>query len=526
MSESRSRPAASKDKHAEAKRRRRPDLILAANRTCDPVALPPNPAYYLTHDGTVERDRVWKDKKYELLLCIYKQSIKRQRAQRHTQAQAMTRETLEQLQSADRTAVERGADAEADFQRAKHAIDMEMKAKKRVWDSVNKENAAALGNPVRSPERADNNNTWSEDFSHWATSGGDDNTGIQQDWQGEAYQYNEWDSFDDHWGTDTATWNTEAQQEDEWAVAPSAYEEPIAWMNGERSSDSEYSYGDDENDTQDLPGFSFADLSGEEAVLEDSELPRWDEVICASKPVEEKQEEYPGAREDDKFLFCPAGCDSVLYSTKSHERMASKDMKICTKNEDGTTNITMSAASSLPTPPPSPKVPMSSLQEKPALTSDQALTRIGRLKADVHFEEHASKLLSSLEKLRDSRAINTWELHRYHRDSWSYDTHIRDAETAEYLARFALQATAFNILATPDRKNYQHQTPSFADLAQCGCRGQRVDGHPRNVEKALRCKINYKRARQKSRRACACANDECVGKRCSGLRNGITTEDV
>lgn len=439
---------------------------------------------------------------------------------RSTQRQSKVNEILDQVNSADRENVMEFAIAEAEFLKKKRFDEMRLQYKRNMWENeIGDEREAAA---VRKPALPVTTESKQNDADGiWILAQTVDGTETKQEWDVDPQAAEKWGVVEHNWNTSSATQDTEASQEQvdgpkSELLGLDNNEEPMPW-------DEEYS--SDEDEAQEALDFRpEAPVDGQQDAYEFS-LPQWvafasEPEVSAKKrtenPAEDDKEDYPGARDDDGDDDDDG--DEAFFSWPDFDTVRPNDKKGANQNRITSKPDESKPSSLLPTPPPSPI--SSPPPEKFELPFEQAWKRIGRILADVHFEERLSAWAAGTKALE----------HRLRSQGHDCSVHltnrspeVRDAETVGLLRRNQDNWRAFNVV-TPKKKRDEAAatgSPRLEALAECPCRGPRE-------ENALRCPFNRRQRQRHSStsRECACGVAGCELRRCSRLRQGFTMREL
>lgn len=334
------------------------------------------------------------------------------------------------------------ASAEAEFLKNKRRDELEAQHRRNGWESdTNKglETPVMRQNilPVMAEyEQHEANGIWT-----LTTTVGDTET--NQEWDVDPQAAEKWGIVEHDWNNNSTTQKTEAFKEggdesEQDGLGVGIVEKVISW---------DEDYTSDEEKAQEVSTFGPEAIDGQENTHE-SGLLQWTTLaseteVCAKgrteKPTEHEKVDCPCIHDDDdddEQLFPWVDLNPTRINTNKDE-----PKNFIASNPD------KSESSSLPTPPPSPRP--SPLPEKPELPFDQAWKQIGRILADVHFEEHMAAWGAATKALGHHLRSRSDDC-RVHRANRSPE--VRDAETIWPLRRTRDSARAFNVVVLPDDK--------------------------------------------------------------------------
>lgn len=438
-------------------------------------------------------------------------SINRRVSERNSKINDLLRE---KFSSVDHESVLRFAQSEAEFLKKERFEERRLQYTRKMWENElqDSQKISSLGKTV-SPastesEQYDSDSTWSTDTAKYAFE-------VKSEWEVDPHAAEKWDVSACDW------WNDIPPGQKDMAAQLSVGE-TISGEQGLEDDeeampwDEDEDYDSDEAEDEGLSTLTF------DAQVDDV---HWTARNFEPEPVQNKetmnlpqkeQEGRPNIHQVSSDFFWSEGCTLIWPShqdNKSNNEGARK-MEPTTATQDTHSSPTQDET-----------------------TFEQAWKTIGRILADVDFEEHMSSWAAGTRALEHRLSVQGSDCrhHRTHRTQA-----VRDAEWAASSTRRGLQhgsdRRVFNVVAPDGPLERQDAASGWDTAPECPCRG------PGEVEEeagagsaarskhedALRCPFNRRQQQRQARasRGCACGREGCELRRCSRLRTSLAMRDL
>lgn len=463
--------------------------------------------------------------KYSILArdAMLMAAVSRRLSERNSQINDLLRE---RFRSVDHESVWRLAQAEAEFIKNERLEERKLEYTRKMWEDEpqNKREISTTGNghsPVGTePEQYDSDGTWSATTTECASE-------MKSEWEVDPHAAEKWDSSTCGWWDDPSPGLNGTA--DQFSVAE------IASREHDLEDDEEAMPWDEDYDSDEAEDEIWSTSSSNDQI----DGVHWTAHNFEPEPVQHEETENIPKREqgnppnihndlnpdfnwsEDRTAIQPSDQDNE--STNGHDDTS--------KTEQTTTTTT--TQNPPPTGSPPPPTPLITSSPSPAAHDDKttleqaAWKTIGRILADVDFEEHASAWAAATRALAHRLRARGADCrhHRAHRTQAVCDAEQQQrAVSVSCCCCCCWDRRIFNVVVVAVAVD---AAVGWGAAPECPCRGRPGEGD--REEDALRCPFNRRRWWRWQRRqamaagrGCACGRGDC-GLLLRGSSSGLRT---
>lgn len=467
--------------------------------------------------------------KYSMLTrdAILAASMNRRLSERNNKINDLFRE---KFSSVDHESVLRFAHSEAEFLKKERFEERKLQYTRKMWENELQvsRRISSSGKTVslvsNETEQYDSDSIWSTNMTKCAFE-------TKSEWEVDPHAAEKWDASPCDWWNDVPPGQNDI-------VAQLSAGEIVSGEQGLEDDekampwDGDEDYDSDEAEDEGWSTFSF-DAQVDDGVHWTAR--NFEPELVQSKETmnlpEKEQEGGPNIHNDGSDFVWSEGCTLIRPSHQGDESKNGHTSKNGpTSKMEHTTAIQDTQSTGLPTPLVSSNPSSSPTQDETAF--EQAWKAIGRILADVDFEEHMSSWAAGTRALEHRLSVQGSDCrhHRTHRTQA-----VRDAEWATSSTRRCLQhdwdRRVFNVVA-PDRPTRQQGAARWDAAPECPCRSpgeeEGAENTALNHEDALRCPFNRRQQQRQATpsRGCSCGREGCELRRCSRLRTSLAMRDL